>query len=192
MLAGSAGSSVAAEIDTDFIDPAKTAVGRISPASITNGVTTIASSGVDWRCGACDVAALVGAFIAVDNPASALSWIMAATTALSSQHDDNTLGQPEFQAWMHGAESLAGYPVIVSEYVGTIVVVARTRAMFGSSNAATIFFADEGGIAVDMSREASLQMDNAPTMHVARLARRPHHLHAMVSHVPDQQRRLPC
>ena len=30
-------------------------------------------------------------------------------------------------------------------------------------NANDIYFADEGGIAVDMSREASLEMDNAPS-----------------------------
>src|SRR5690606_22560613 len=51
--------------------------------------------------------------------------------------------------------SLFGLPVIDSQYVpdGTVVLV----------NASDIYFADEGGVAVDMSREASLEMADNPS-----------------------------
>jgi len=49
--------------------------------------------------------------------------------------------------------TLKGMPVIASNYVGTNVVLL---------NASDIYLGDEGGVQVDMSREASLQMDNAP------------------------------
>src|SRR5690606_31982809 len=40
-------AAVAERIDTDFIDPGKAASAGVSPASITNGVSAIASSGND-------------------------------------------------------------------------------------------------------------------------------------------------
>jgi hypothetical protein len=47
-----------------------------------------------------------------------------------------------------------GMPVIVSDYIpaGTVVL----------ANASDIYLADEGGIQVDMSREASLEMADNP------------------------------
>jgi hypothetical protein len=48
----------------------------------------------------------------------------------------------------------------VSEYVPTITGGSYVALV----NASDIYVADEGGVMVDMSREASLQMDNEPTM----------------------------
>jgi hypothetical protein len=45
-------------------------------------------------------------------------------------------------------------PVVVSEAVGNIVILA---------NASDILVADDGQVTIDTSREASLQMDSAPT-----------------------------
>ena len=47
-----------------------------------------------------------------------------------------------------------GLPVIVSQYVGNQLVLV---------NAPDIYLADDGGVAVDMSREASLEMQSDPT-----------------------------
>ena len=67
----------------------------------------------------------------------------------------NALGQAEFGDMGMDGGRLLKLPVITSEYVpdGFVVIL----------NANDIYFADEGGIAVDMSREASLEMDNAPS-----------------------------
>ena len=51
--------------------------------------------------------------------------------------------------------TLEGIPVITSQYVTQGVVTAVA--------APEIYLADDGGIDVSMSREASLQMDTAPT-----------------------------
>ena len=50
--------------------------------------------------------------------------------------------------------SFQGLPVIVSQYVGDQLVLV---------NAPDIYLADDGGVAVDMSREASLEMQSEPT-----------------------------
>lgn len=142
-------------LDIDFIDPAKAAVAGVSPASILNGVTPVPSSGVDADAVRADIRALFGAFIAANNAPTSGVWIMEATTALSLSLMQNPLGQAEFPGITMNGGTLFGLPAIVSEYVPTGIVALV--------NASDIYLADDGGISVDMSREASLQMDDAPT-----------------------------
>lgn len=146
-------------LDTDFIDPGKSASSGVSPASITNGVTPIPSSGADADSVREDIRQLFNTFIAANNAPTSGVWIMPATVALALSLMQNPLGQAEFPGISMNGGTLFGLPVIVSEYVptgtdGAIVVLV---------NASDIYLADEGGIAVDMSREASLQMDDAPS-----------------------------
>lgn len=152
--------ALAERMDIDFIDPAKAAVEGISPASITNGVTPISASGTgtadDVRA---DLRSLYQNFIAANNTPSSAVLIMNGTTALALSLMVNALGQPEFPSVSMGGGTLNGVPVIVSEYIptdstGSIVIMA---------NAGDIYMGDEGGVMVDMSREASLEMDDAPT-----------------------------
>lgn len=143
-----------ARLDIDFIDPAKVAVAGVSPASITNGAPTIVSSGDDADAVRLDVRSLMAKFTSNNNPPSQGVWIMSVDNALALQMMVNTLGQPEFPGVSMSGGSFSGMPVIASNYVSKIVVLV---------NASDIFLADEGGVSVDMSREASLQMDNAPT-----------------------------
>ena len=144
-----------AKVDTDFIDPAKAAVANVSPASITNGVTPIASSGDLADDVRVDIAALMGAFIAANSPPKSGVWIMEEGTAIQLQLMTTALGTPEFPGITLSGGTLFGMPIITSEYV--------TAGAVWLVDAASIWFADDGGLRIDMSREASLQMDNAPT-----------------------------
>lgn len=146
-------------IDTTFIDPTIAASANISPASITHGVSGIASSGNTIDDVNDDIRAIMSTFIAANNPPQQGVWIMSATTALSLSLMQNALGQKAFPDISMSGGTFAGLPVIVSEYV-TIVTAGADVALV---NASDIYFGDDGDIAVDMSREASLQMDNAPT-----------------------------
>lgn len=148
-------------LDTDFIDPAKAASAGVSPASITNAATPIASSEatastyVDGDVVSVDVQAAMAAFIAANNPPTTGVWIMSATRALALSLMRNALGQFENPNLSMAGGTFAGLPVIVSEYLDPLLVVL--------ANASDIYLADEGGFQVDASTEASLQMDNAPT-----------------------------
>lgn len=141
-------------LDRDFIDPAKSASSGISPASILNGVAAIPSSGSDADAVRRDVQALFGAFIAANNAPESGVWIMTAVTALALSLMQNPLGQTEFPGIGIMGGTFFGLPVIVSQYAPSGVVALV--------NASDIYIADEGGIAVDMSREASLEMSDAP------------------------------
>lgn len=146
-------------LDMDFIDPSKASSAGVSPASITNGVTPIASSGDDAEAVRCDIRAIFAAFIAANNAPTTGVWIMSATTALSLSLMVNALGQSEFPGITMNGGTFWGMPVIVSEYIsgdstGDIVVLV---------NASDIYLGDDGGINVDMSDQASIQMLDNPT-----------------------------
>lgn len=152
-------AAIRERLDIDFINPDKTASAGVSPASITNGVTPIPSIGGTAEDIRCDIQALLGTYIAANNPPTTGVLVMSATTALAASMLRNPLGQAEFPNLTMNGGTLEGFPVIVSEYIqpdttGSYVVMV---------NASDIYLGDEGGINIDMSDQASLQMDTAPT-----------------------------
>jgi hypothetical protein len=146
-------------LDTDFIDPAKAVSAGISPASITNTATITAASGTDADAVRADIKTLFGSFIDANNAPTSGVWIMSSTTALSLSLMMNGLGQSEFPGINMNGGTFAGLPVITSEYVPTLTAGSYIFLV----NAGDIWLADENGFQVDMSSEASLEMDSAPT-----------------------------
>lgn len=151
-----------ARLDIDFIDPDKAAVANVSPASITNGVVAISSTGNTAAAIRQDLRNLWAPFIAANNPPTSAVYIMSATTALALSLMMNDLETaPLFPGLTMNGGTFNGVPVIVSEYLdndggsgGSIVILANAR---------DIWLADDGGFTIDASREASLQMLDNPT-----------------------------
>ncbi|WP_436873714.1 phage major capsid protein [Kosakonia sacchari] len=142
--------AVIARLDTDFINPSKAEAAGISPASITNGIVATPSTGNPDD----DAAAAFGVFVAANLQPNGAVWLMSSTTALALSMRKNTLGQKEYPEMTLLGGTFQGLPVIVSQYVGNLLVLV---------NAPDIYLADDGGVAVDMSREASLEMESDPT-----------------------------
>lgn len=155
LVRDSLGETVIAKLDTDFINPAKTAVSNVSPASITNGANTVASSGTDAQAVRCDLQALWAFFIAANNAPRNAVYIMNSTVALAVSLMQNPLGQSEFPGLTLNGGTFMGVPTIVSDYVPAGVVALV--------NASDIWLADDGQVTIDASREASLQMLDNPT-----------------------------
>ncbi|WP_455424910.1 phage major capsid protein [Dryocola sp. LX212] len=150
LVRNSLAESVIARLDTDFVDPAKAAQAGISPASITNGATTIPSTGDPDA----DSTAAFEVFIAADLQPTGAVWLMSSSTALALSKRKTPLGAKEYPDMTMFGGTYEGLPAIVSQYVGNQIVLM---------NAPDIYLADEGGVAVDMSSEASLEMESAPT-----------------------------
>ncbi|NPM04159.1 phage major capsid protein [Escherichia coli] len=142
--------AVVARLDTDFVDPKKAAVADVSPASITHDVKGTASTGNPDA----DAEAAFGQFVAANLQPTGAVWLMSSTNALALSMRKNALGQKEYPDMTLLGGSFQGLPVIVSQYVGDQLVLV---------NAPDIYLADDGGVAVDMSREASLEMQSEPT-----------------------------
>jgi HK97 family phage major capsid protein len=147
-------------LDIDFVDPNKAAVTNVSPASITNGIVAINSSGNSAADVRTDIAAALTQFIAANIMPTSAVWILSSRRALSLSLMRNALGQREFPDITMMGGMLEGLPVITSEYQhsdsdGDNAVLV---------NASDIWFADDGQVMLDASREASLQMNDVPTM----------------------------
>jgi len=141
-------------LDTQFTDPAVTAVANVNPAAITVGASTAAASGVTAAAAKLDLSTSVAVFTAAGIPLAGSVWLMSDSNAWGLSVSLNALGQPLFPGVTPAGGTLFGMPVIVSNNVSTRVVLVH---------APSILYADEGGVKIDVSREASIQMDSAPT-----------------------------
>lgn len=141
--------AVIARLDQDFVNPAKIAVQDVSPASITNGAAQIPSTGSPDT----DSTNAFQVFIDANLQPTGAVWLMSSTTALALSKRKNPLGQKEYPDMTMFGGTFEGLPAIVSQYVGNLLVLV---------NAPDIYLADDGGVAVDMSREASLEMESEP------------------------------
>jgi HK97 family phage major capsid protein/HK97 family phage prohead protease len=148
-------------MDAEFIDPTK-AVSDVSPASITNGVAAIPASGLTAAAFRVDVRNMFAAFLAASIPVSTGHWIMTQTQALAFSLMQNALGQPEFPGVTMQGGSLLGFPVVASENVPATGGSPADGSPIIFAVAGEILLADDGGVSIDMSREASLQMESTP------------------------------
>lgn len=152
--------AVIAKMDTDFIDPAVSASSGVRPASITNGVTALSSAGTSADNARTDVQNLLETFVLANVNPSGVVLIMPNTLALALSNMFTTLAQPQFPGLNLNGGTLLGIPVITSQYAanqssyGNMVIAVNTR---------DVALADDGRVNVDASREASIQMDDAPT-----------------------------
>lgn len=153
--------SIAYLLDRDFLDPSKAEVTGVSPASITNGVTAITATGTTADALRADLGTLLAEYTEDNQNLSSLVLIMTATQAMRIALMRNTLGQREFEGVGRDGGSLEGIPVVVSENIVPYGSPA-TGSLIVAVNAREILLADDGGVNIDVSREASLQMDTAP------------------------------
>lgn len=135
-------------LDTQFVDPAVAAVANVSPASITNGTTAIVSAGTSAANALTDLQALISQFVAANPNVETMVLLMkpANAVAISRAANAPTLG-------LNGG-SIYGIPVVTSANVGDRLIALDAQG---------ILFADDGGVQIDVSREATVQMDTSPT-----------------------------
>lgn len=154
-----------AKLDADFVDPTKTAVAGVSPASITQSATPVVASGYTVAALRKDTVTLIKNFIAANMYLANGVWIMSSELALNLANMTNALGQPEFPTMSMQGGSYNGMPVIVSDYVPKVNQGSPTiaRPILILVDAQEVWLADDGNVTIDVSREAALQMDTAPT-----------------------------
>jgi HK97 family phage major capsid protein/HK97 family phage prohead protease len=141
-------------VDTTFLDPAVAAVTGVSPASVTNGVTAIPSTGTTPEALRTDLYTLLSTYAVANQSTDGLVLVMRSSLALGIGMSRNAFGQKEFPDMTKDGGTLEGIPVVASQNVpsGTVIAI----------NAPMILMADDGGVDFSVSTEASLQMDSAP------------------------------
>jgi HK97 family phage major capsid protein/HK97 family phage prohead protease len=148
MIAG-----IAQFLDGEFIDPTKAAVAGVSPGSVTNGVTPITSAGPTPANARTDIQAMANAMTALNISTAGAVLVMSETNALALTNALNPLGQQLFPGMAPQGGTVMGYKAVTSQTAGTTVALMKPEQ---------ILYADDGGVTIDVSREASVQMDSAP------------------------------
>jgi len=146
-------NGIAAFLDVEFTDPTKAAVAGVSPGSITNGVTAITSAGTTPANARTDIQALINAMTAAGISTVGAVLIMSETNAAALGASLNALGQDLFPGLGSTGGRAMGIQVIASQSAANNVILIQPS---------TVLFADDGGVSIDISREASIQMDGAP------------------------------
>jgi HK97 family phage major capsid protein len=147
-------------LDEQFISPSVAAVADVSPASITNGLTPVNSTGTTIALIDADVASAFGKFITAGLAPSKGVWIMNPMTALKLSLKRTSQDIKAFPDLNLLGGSWYGLPVIVS---ASVPVTASGGAIIVLADASEIFMADDGGVVIDVSEQASLQMNSTPS-----------------------------
>ncbi len=155
-------SSIAYLTDRDFLDPAKAVETGVSPASITNGVTPVTASGITADAMRTDLGLLIQEYLEANMSVSGLVLVMTSVQAMKLSLMRNALDQVEFPGIGPMGGTLGGIPVITSENIVSTGGSPTDGYPIIAINAPEIYLADDGGVDVDISREASLQMDSVP------------------------------
>lgn len=153
--------AIAQFLDHDFLDSTK-AANDVSPASITYGATANASTGTTAAAFRLDVKTMMATFLSNNIDVTTGHWIMTPTQALALSLMQNALGQPEFPGITMMGGTLLGFPVITTNNLVATSGSPADGYPIIFVNAGEIMLADDGQVTIDMSREASLQMDTAP------------------------------
>jgi HK97 family phage major capsid protein/HK97 family phage prohead protease len=144
MIAG-----IAQFLDSQFIDPAVAAVAGVNPASITNGAPTAAATANPLA----DIIGLINHFATNNIAVAGVTFIMSAANALSLTFRTNLDGSPEFPGVTINGGNYKGLTFITSQAAGGNVIALQPSL---------VLYADDGGVSIDASEQASLQMDSAP------------------------------
>lgn len=156
---------IATYIDKRFMDPSYSGVANVSPASITNGATRVQSSGTTLAAIDADVLSMMAPYSTSDVDPTTAIWVMNATTALRLALKRNQYDEPAFPGMQNAIKTGAG------DWYGLPVIVSNSMIAAGSPNENQIALvtqeevslADDGNVAIDMSAEASVQMNDAPS-----------------------------
>jgi HK97 family phage major capsid protein/HK97 family phage prohead protease len=140
---------IAAFMDGQFVNPAVAAVAGVNPASITNGAPTAAATTNPLA----DILGLITHFSTNNIPVDGLTFLLSPANALALSFRTNLDGSPEFPGVSMTGGTYKGMQFITSNVLTTNVVALQP---------AYILYADDGGVTIDASTEASLQMDSAP------------------------------
>lgn len=162
LMIGSLTKAIIKLTDNDFLDPSKSAVSGTSPASITNGATSVTASGLTADAFRADFADLLGAYTASNYTLDDLVIVMSQSQALRLGLMRNDFGGKEFPDINKDGGYIEGVPVITSENVAANGGSPADGRIIVALAANSILMADDGGVEVSVSTEASIQTDDAP------------------------------
>ncbi len=154
-------NGIAQYLDKRLVDPAYPGVANTSPASLTNGVTPQQSSGATLAALDKDVRAIMTTFADAEQGLARGVWVMSASSAIRLSMMRTNQDNKAFPGLTVNGGEFYGLPVIVSNNVtGSGSPGDQFLILINQSE---IMLSDDGGIELDVSQEASLEMNDAPS-----------------------------
>lgn len=148
-------------MDSQFVDPSK-AADDVSPASITNGVTPVTATGATAAALRADMGSLFADLLADNLSMSDAVLLMTQQQAMRISLMQTSLGTPEFPGITMNGGNLMGVPVITSENLPATGGSPTDGYPIILAKQGDILLADDGQVSIDVSREASIQMETSP------------------------------
>jgi len=154
-------AGIAAYLDKRFIDPSYAGVANVSPASVSNGVVSRQASGATLAALDQDVAYVLQQVAAADVSLSSAIWLMSPSEAIALGAIRTAYGDPAFPNLGVDGGTFKGLPVITSNSVVSSGSPGEQQIFLLVQD--QILLADDGQMLLDMSTEASVQMNDAPS-----------------------------
>lgn len=152
---------IAEYLDKRLIDPAYAGVASVSPASLTNGVTPTQASGTtvaaldsNWRT-------IMASFATTNQRLQNLVVVMSPSQALRFSMMRTNQDMPLFPNMGMNGGTMYGLPVITSNNVTPSGSPGDEHMIFIDQG--EVLLADDGQIMLDVSSEASLEFNDAPS-----------------------------
>lgn len=135
--------------DAQFLDPAVAEVVGLHPGSITNGIAGTAATADP----AADIAAMLGKFAVSNIPLSRVSIVLSEGNAFALSMFKTVGGEAMFPGVSVAGGTVGGVTLVPSNAAGSNVIGVAGPY---------ILYADDGEVEIDVSREATVQMESAP------------------------------
>jgi HK97 family phage prohead protease len=141
-------------LDTQFIDPTVGAVANVSPASITNLANGFATAGTSGDNARTDIKKAITLLTAGNYPISETVLVMSEANAFALSVALTSNGVLVNPGLTSKGGTILGLQTVTSQAAGQVVALVH---------APSILYADDGGVNIDVSREATVEMNTVPT-----------------------------
>jgi HK97 family phage major capsid protein len=152
--------SVVQYLDQQFLNPSVTASANVRPASITAGAAEITSTGATAAAILNDLKSMLAA---VNSDLSAPAWIMCRRDAVHLAGLLTAGGALQFPTVTALGGTLLGIPMLTTSAVPANAGSPATDRHIVLLDAGSVLLADEGRVAVSVSRVTTIEMDSGPT-----------------------------
>ncbi len=154
-----------ARLDVSFIDPTNSGVTDTTPASVTSSATPIPSGGSSLSAIDSDLGGAINALDAAGSDLAFAHWVMRPKTALYLSRLRGTGGALAYPGITVKGGVLLGLPVVVSAHITN--VGSPPESFIALVDASQITVVDDNETEITTSTNASIQMDNSPTVDAA-------------------------
>lgn len=154
-------AGIATYLDKRFIDPSYAGVANVSPASVSNGVASRQASGATLAAIDQDVAYLLQQVAGSELSLASAIWLMSPSLAIQLGTIRTQYGDLAFPDLGVQGGMFKGLPVITSNSIVSSGSPGEQQLFLLVQN--EILLADDGQMLLDMSTEASVQMNDAPS-----------------------------